>query len=172
MMTTHSTTMSPTITAALPNPDDHNPAIITIRSVERANDSVNSIADPIRLFSDNYDAANGRVISVPRSGDKHPASPCKTSTKGASSPVKKCNNTIALPARRVSCAVTAIAAATSNPINIATPTILSLLDPSPNLTLDSLLITDPPRPPQTKKKTNSKYAMIGHLPKSTFLTWL
>eukprot|EP00585_Thalassiosira_rotula_P003966 CAMPEP_0196137126 /NCGR_PEP_ID=MMETSP0910-20130528/5217_1 /TAXON_ID=49265 /ORGANISM="Thalassiosira rotula, Strain GSO102" /LENGTH=137 /DNA_ID=CAMNT_0041397547 /DNA_START=27 /DNA_END=437 /DNA_ORIENTATION=- len=133
--------MLPSITAASPDPDYHNPAIVAIRSVERANNSAASIANPIQLFSDDYDAANGRVISVPRSGDKHPASPCKTSTKGASSPVKKCNNTIALPARRVSCAVTAIAAATSNPINIAMPTILSPLDPSMNLTLDSLLVS-------------------------------
>mmetsp|Transcript_33195 Transcript_33195/g.69755 ORF Transcript_33195/g.69755 Transcript_33195/m.69755 type:complete len:272 (+) Transcript_33195:68-883(+) len=171
-MATHSATMLQSITASSPDPDDHNPAIIAIRSVERANDSIDSIADLIRLFSDNYDAANGRVGSVLWSGDKRPASPCRTSTKCASSPVKKRNNTMASPARSVSHAVTAIAATTLNPINISTPTMLTPSDLSPNLALDSLLMTDPPHPPQTKKKTNSKYAMIGHLPKSTFLTWL
>ena len=79
---------------------------------------------------------------------------------------------MALPARSVSHAVTAIVAIILNPIYIPTPTMLTPLDLSPNLMLDLLLMTDPPHPPQTKKKTNSKYAMIGHLPKSTFLTWL
>ena len=66
--------------APSPDPDRDNPVNSAIRNVnDRGGCDNDGIADPLQLFNQHYDDANGdlNVIATPAQGEKRPASPRK-----------------------------------------------------------------------------------------------
>lgn len=82
--------------APSPDPAKGNPANSALRDVHDRDDrGDDDIADPMQLFNQHYDDANGKLVGIatPAPGDKRPASPRKKSNATASSsPLKKKTN--------------------------------------------------------------------------------
>mmetsp|Transcript_28898 Transcript_28898/g.61021 ORF Transcript_28898/g.61021 Transcript_28898/m.61021 type:complete len:390 (-) Transcript_28898:858-2027(-) len=188
-------------TDSSPSPDNVNPATSAIHNVVTQDGPGDDIADPVVLFSQDYDAnANdGRLSNIPSnsSGSKRPASPRKSAPKVVRLPAKKRTNVAASPARLVLDAAANAAAAVARAVvtsvnngsqNILMPPSITRGDPLPTSSMADLPAlaqatttkkksTARKKPTVTKKnaiKTTSPrgLAMIGLVPKTAFFPWM
>ena len=93
----------PSLPAPSPHPGNNDTVNIAIRTATECGSraAVTDIADPVFLFSKDYDDNNGRVQDI-ASGEKRPASPRKKSASSIArmaSPVNKKSNTSSSPPR-------------------------------------------------------------------------
>ena len=93
----------PSLPAPSPHPGNNDAVNIAIRTATECGSraAVTDIADPVFLFSKDYDDNNGRVQDI-ASGEKRPASPRKKSASSIArmaSPVNKKSNTSSSPPR-------------------------------------------------------------------------
>ena len=145
----------PSLPAPSPHPGNNDTVNIAIRTTTEccSRAAVTNIADPVILFSKDYDDNNGRVQDI-ASGEKRPASPRK---KSASS--KKKSNTSSSPARITFKAAARVAVAAIGAVglsDIALPPVIARVDPSPTSVAQAGVSTTAPTP-----KRSSGPAMIG-----------
>ena len=130
----------PSLPAPSPDPGKDNTINSALRFATEngTSDGADDIADPVMLFSKDYDDKNGRVqdISI-ASGEKRPASPRRKlgSAAHASSPAKKKSNNTSSPARIAFNAAARVAVAAIASGDISLPHVIARVDHSPTSVL-------------------------------------